>query len=68
MMTEVPARPVVVSIWVLHPVTWNNGTEMSVRHSSVRSSATQRMTVSMLERKFSWIIMAPLGNPVVPLV
>ena len=41
---------------------------MSVRHSSLRSSATQRMTVSMLERKFSWIIMAPFGNPVVPLV
>ena len=57
-----------VSSWLLHPVVWNNGIEMSVRHSSVRSSGTQRMTFSMLERKFSWVIMAPFGNPVVPLV
>ncbi len=27
-----------------------------------------RRHVSLFDRKFSWVVMAPLGNPVVPLV
>ncbi len=27
-----------------------------------------RRHVSLLDRKFSWVVIAPFGNPVVPLV
>ena len=58
------------SSWVLQPVTWNSGTDTRLRFPgpSARSSARTRIAVSMLDRKFSWVVTAPLGAPVVPLV
>ena len=31
-------------------------------------SLVTRRHVSLLDRKFSWVVIAPLGKPVVPLV
>jgi len=58
----------VMSSWLLQPVTWNIGTEMRLRMSSPASKPITRRHVSQLERKFSCVVMAPLGKPVVPLV
>jgi len=68
MITDVPARAVSASSWELQPVTWKSGTEMSVVRCSLRSRARQRTQVSPLATKSSWVVIAPLGNPVVPLV
>ena len=35
---------------------------------SSRSMSITRIAVSTLDRKFSWVVIAPLGKPVVPLV
>ena len=67
MITEVPATAVTTRSWELQPVTWKSGTEISVDSCS-RGSDRQRRQVSMLDRKFSWVVIAPLGKPVVPLV
>src|SRR3954452_12143324 len=68
MMTTVPPRELVTSNWLLQPVTWNIGTEMRFRSEVPPCRFMTRRHVSALERKFSWVVMAPLGNPVVPLV
>jgi hypothetical protein len=68
--TVVPARASCTSSWLLHPVTWNNGTDtrFRVEDPSARLTPMTRIAVSMLDRKFSWLVIAPLGDPVVPLV
>jgi hypothetical protein len=68
MITDIPATAVSTSSWELQPVTWKSGTEMRVGSCSSRGSARQRRQVSMFDRKFSWVVIAPLGKPVVPLV
>ena len=68
MTTDVPPSAICVMNCELQPVTWNSGTEISVAWSGTRGSSRQRMTFSMVVRKFSWVIIAPLGRPVVPLV
>ena len=54
----------------MQPVTWNSGTDTRLRVAGpvVRSMSITRIAVSTLERKFSWLVIAPLGKPVVPLV
>ncbi len=55
--------------WLLQPVTWNSGTDTSVRSGGPSgSSRRMRRHVSQLDRKFSCVVTAPLGKPVVPLV
>ena len=56
--------------WLLQPVTWNSGTEIRVETARARGAPVrrQRNAFSLLDRKFSWVVIAPLGNPVVPLV
>ena len=50
-------------------MTWNSGTEMSVRLVGLaRQLRGSGCTLSTLVRKFSWVVIAPLGKPVVPLV
>jgi hypothetical protein len=63
----VPASRQVGRSWLLQPVTWNNGTETRLRIPPQGMSMMRRQ-VSTLDRKFSWVVMAPLGKPVVPLV
>ena len=67
MITAVPPTYRATSSWLLQPVTWNSGTEIRVR-SPVGSTDRARRQVSALDRKFSWLVTAPLGKPVVPLV
>ena len=67
MTAAVPPAYAATSSWLLQPVTWNSGTEISVR-SPEGSTDRARRQVSALDRKFSWLVTAPLGNPVVPLV
>jgi hypothetical protein len=67
MITAVPPTCTASSSWLLQPVTWNKGTEIRVRRPSAVTESVLRH-VSALERKFSWLVTAPLGNPVVPLV
>jgi hypothetical protein len=67
MITAVPPTYSATSSWLLQPVTWNSGTEIRVR-SPEGSTDSERRQVSALDRKFSWLVTAPLGNPVVPLV
>ena len=67
MIATVPPRYMVASSWLLQPVTWNSGTEIRPRRPS-RSAESARRQVSALDRKFSWVVTAPLGKPVVPLV
>ena len=54
----------------MQPVTWNRGTDTRLRVAGpvVRSMSITRIAVSTFERKFSWLVIAPLGKPVVPLV
>ena len=54
----------------MHPVTWKSGTDTRLRVDgpSARSTPSTRIAVSTLDRKFSWLVIAPLGKPVVPLV
>ena len=68
MTTAVPPMYSATSSWELQPVTWNSGTEIRVRRSAPGSADSPRRQVSTLERKFSWLVTAPLGKPVVPLV
>ena len=68
MMTVVPASSVVTMSWLLQPVTWNSGTDTRFRRSCALWQHHDRRQVSLFDRKFSWVVIAPLGNPVVPLV
>ena len=70
MMTTVPPSSRTGRSWLLHPVTWNSGTETSVRSDVPRSRSkpTQRTAVSVFARKLRCVVIAPLGKPVVPLV
>ncbi len=68
MMTVVPPEAHMGSNWLLQPVTWNSGTETSVRTLPSKGSGTMRRQVSMFERNPSCVVIAPLGKPVVPLV
>ena len=56
--------------WLLQPVTWNSGTLTIVASSlpASRSTPMQRTAFSLLARKFACEVIAPFGNPVVPLV
>jgi hypothetical protein len=62
----VPASDSVGSSCELHPVTWNSGTDTRLRIGSPSRGSRMRMTFSMLVRKFSCVVIAPLGKPVVP--
>ena len=68
MTTDVPPSASWVRNCELQPVTWNSGTEISVAWSGSRGSSRQRITFSTLVSRFSWVFIAPLGRPVVPLV
>ena len=69
MIAAVPPVYIASKSWELQPVTWNSGTEIRVRRGSAPGSAeSARRQVSALDRKFSWLVTAPLGKPVVPLV
>lgn len=68
MITVVPPRYTSTSSWLLHPVTWNSGTDTSVRDSLPRSRRRIRRQVSQFDRKLACVVTAPLGKPVVPLV
>ena len=68
MITTVPPSISVMSSWLLQPVTWNIGTEIRLRISTSSGKPITRRQVSQFERKFSCVVMAPLGKPVVPLV
>ena len=68
MTTVVPPIWVVMISWLLHPVTWNSGTDTRLRRWTSSGNCMIRRHVSLLDRKFSCVVMAPLGNPVVPLV
>ncbi len=67
--TRPPSSSIGIS-WLLQPVTWNRGTETRVEMPgpSERSAARQRKAFSLLVGKFAWEVIAPFGNPVVPLV
>ena len=67
MITAVPPTYRATSSWLLQPVTWNSGTEIRVRRPAGSTDSARRQ-VSALDRKFSWLVTAPLGKPVVPLV
>ena len=67
MITAVPPTYSAASSWLLQPVTWNSGTEIRVRRPAGSTDSARRQ-VSALDRKFSWLVTAPLGKPVVPLV
>ena len=60
-MTLGTPRRAVTSSWLLQPVTWNSGTEMSMRTPSSAPWNDDRRQVSMFERKFSCVVIAPLG-------
>ena len=47
-------------------MTWNSGTEISVAWSGSRCSVAAADDALDVGRKFSWVIIAPLGRPVVP--
>ena len=68
--TVVPCSAICTNSWLLQPVTWNSGTETRLRVDGpvARSTAFTRSAVSTLDRKFSWLVIAPFGKPVVPLV
>ena len=68
MTTVVPLSWVVMMSWLLQPVTWNSGTDTRLRRWRVGGSCMIRLHVSLLDRKFSCVVIAPLGKPVVPLV
>ena len=69
MTTAVPPVYMASRSWLLQPVTWNSGTEIRVRRlASASAPESARRQVSALDRKFSWLVTAPLGKPVVPLV
>ena len=68
MIAAVPPVYIASRSWVLQPVTWNSGTEIRVRRLGPGSAESARRQVSALDRKFSWLVTAPLGKPVVPLV
>ena len=68
MITVVPPSSQATSSWLLQPVTWNSGTETSVRSSALAGRPTHARAVSQLDRKFAWVVIAPFGKPVVPLV
>ena len=68
MITVAPPDSQLGRSWLLHPVTWNSGTDTSVRTLPSKGSGTMRRQVSMFERNPSCVVIAPLGNPVVPLV
>ena len=68
MITVVPAVSQATSSWLLQPVTWKSGTEISWRSPGSSGSAMTRRAVSVFDRKFAWVVIAPFGNPVVPLV
>ena len=69
MKTRAPSS-LQTSSWLLQPVTWNNGTLISVASEgpSALSTPMQRNAFSVFARKFSCEVIAPFGNPVVPLV
>src|SRR3954471_1880222 len=67
MITVQPPSDRVGSSCELQPVTWNNGTDTRLRIGSSRSRRPRtRTTFSMLLRKLPCVVIAPLGNPVVP--
>ena len=68
MITVVPPSSQATSSWLLQPVTWNSGTDTSVRSSTSRGRPTTRRAVSQFARKFACVSIAPFGKPVVPLV
>ena len=63
-----PFNWVVTISWLLQPVTWNRGTETRLRTWTSSGKDMTRRQVSLFDRKFSWVVIAPLGDPVVPLV
>ena len=67
MIAAVPPRYRATRSWLLQPVTWNSGTEIRVRRPA-GTTERERRQVSALDRKFSWLVTAPFGKPVVPLV
>ena len=69
-ITTAPPPRSATSAWLWHPVTWNSGTTTSVRRSAPDTGGIPhtRNAVSTLASTFSCVCMAPLGNPVVPLV
>ena len=44
------------SSWLLHPVTWNSGTDTSVRDWLPRSCPRMRRQVSQFDRKFALLV------------
>ena len=68
MTTVVPFIWVVMISWLLQPVTWKSGTDTRLRRWTSSGKRMIRRHVSLFDRKFSCVVMAPLGKPVVPLV
>ena len=68
MITVVPFIWVVITSWLLQPVTWNSGTDTRLRRCTSSGNCMIRRHVSLFDRKFSCVVMAPFGKPVVPLV
>ena len=68
MMTAAPPTWVATSNWELQPVTWNSGTEISVRSFGPMSAGIprQRSMFWLLVRNVSCVVGTPLGCPVVP--
>ena len=68
MITDAPPRRAATKSCELQPVTWNSGTEMSVRIPSPRSRgcSRHRIAFSVLVTKASCVVGTPLGWPVVP--
>ena len=68
MMTDAPPTWAATSSWELQPVTWNSGTEISVRSSGPMSAGIprQRIMFWVLVRNASCVVGTPLGCPVVP--
>src|SRR4051794_13863399 len=66
MTMVVPPSASVGSSCELQPVTWNNGTDTRLRIGSPSRGNRMRMTFSMFVTKFSFVVIAPLGKPVVP--
>ncbi len=68
MITVVPFICVVTMSWLLQPVTWNSGTDTRLRRWTSSGKRMIRRHVSLFDRKFSCVVIAPFGKPVVPLV
>ncbi|ETB34521.1 hypothetical protein O977_05485 [Mycobacterium avium subsp. paratuberculosis 10-5975] len=62
-ITDAPPSRAAAKSCELQPVTWNSGTEISVRMSSPRSRGCckQRIAFSVLVRNASCVVGTPLG-------